>query len=86
MVGDAEWSRRDDQPDPADREFSWGFSGTMSGHAEAAWLIAFAAIQRATGADPDAAHAFLGSYHSRHFADEVGNTMHAGASLTDAIA
>ena len=64
----------------------WGFWGTMGEHAAAAWPIAFAAIRDATNADPDAVRAFLDSRHGRHFADEVTNHLHAGRSLTDAIA
>lgn len=65
---------------------AWGFWGTMGERAAAAWPIAFAAIQGETGADADSVRTFLDSRHGRHFADEVGNHLHAGASLPDAIA
>ena len=65
---------------------AWGFWGTMGELAEAAWPMAFAAIQQATGADPEAVQAFLDGRYGRHFADEVSNHLHAGASLADAIA
>ena len=70
---------------PTENE-AWGFWGTMGEQATAAWPIAFAAIQHATGADDHAVRALLDSRHGRHFADEVGNHLHAGASLADAIA
>ncbi|MBS7790295.1 hypothetical protein KTR66_09825 [Roseococcus sp. SDR] len=65
---------------------AWGFWGTMGERAAQAWPIAFIAIHDATGTDPDSARAFLDSRHGRHFADEVSNHLHAGASLQDAIA
>jgi hypothetical protein len=65
---------------------AWGFWGTMGERAAAAWPIAFAAIHDATGTDPDSVRAFLDSRHGRHFADEVSNHLHAGATLPDAIA
>ena len=68
------------------RNEAWGFWGTMGERAAAAWPIAFAAIHDATGADADSVRAFLDSRHGRHFADQVGNHLHAGASLPDAIA
>ena len=65
---------------------AWAFWGTMGEHAAAAWPIAFTAIRYATDADDDAVRAFLDSRHGRHFADEVGNHLHGGASLADGIA
>lgn len=50
---------------------AWGFWGTMGADATAAWPLAFAAIQEATGEDADAVRAFLDSRHGRHFADDV---------------
>ena len=70
---------------PTDNE-AWGFWGTMGERATAAWPIAFTAIHDATGTDPDSVRAFLDSRHGRHFADEVSNHLHAGATLPDAIA
>ena len=70
---------------PTENE-AWGFWGTMGEQAAAAWPIAFTAIHDATVADPDSVRAFLDSRHGRHFADEVSNHLHAGASLADAIA
>ncbi|HYF06247.1 MAG TPA: hypothetical protein VD970_01395 [Acetobacteraceae bacterium] len=64
----------------------WGFWGTMGERAAEAWPVAFAAIEDATGADPDAVRAFLDSRHGRHFADEVVGQLHAGAGLPEAIA
>lgn len=65
---------------------AWGFWGTMGERTAQAWPIAFAAIHDATASDADAVRAFLDSRHGRHFADEVTNHLHAGHSLTDAIA
>lgn len=68
------------------RNEAWGFWGAMGERAAAAWPIAFAAIRDETGADADSVRAFLDSRHGRHFADEVANHLHVGASLPDAIA
>ncbi|WP_431266988.1 hypothetical protein [Dankookia sp. P2] len=65
---------------------AWGFWGTMGEQAEAAWPVAFAAIQQATGAEAEAVRAFLDGRHGRHFADGVQDAMHAGAGITEAIA
>lgn len=73
---------------------AWGFYGTMATMGqdpEAAWDIAFGAIQDATGAfdpnafGPDAVRLFLDSRGGRHFADEVSNQLHAGLDLEPAI-
>ncbi len=69
---------------PTENE-AWGFWGTIGEQATAAWPLAFTAIRHATDADDDAVRAFLDSRHGRHFADEVGNHLHAGAALADAI-
>ena len=69
---------------PSENE-AFGFWGTMDEHAAAAWPVAFAAIQQATGEDDDAVRAFLDSRHGRHFADGVRDRMqHTG--LQDAVA
>jgi hypothetical protein len=65
---------------------AWSFWGTMGEQAEAAWPVAFAAIQQTTGADAAAVRTYLDSRHGRHFADGVQDAMHAGAGLVDAIA
>jgi hypothetical protein len=70
---------------PTENE-AWGFWGTMGEQAAAAWPIAFTAIKHATDTDDEAVRAFLDSRHGRHFADEVGNHLHAGTTLADAIA
>lgn len=64
---------------------TWGFYGSMGGHSAAAWPLAFAAIAKATDADPDAVRAFLDSRHGRHFADTVVDRMASGASVAGAI-
>jgi hypothetical protein len=69
---------------PTENE-AWGFWGTMGEQAQTAWPLAFTAIRQATDADDHAVRAFLDSRHGRHFADEVGNHLHAGATLPDAI-
>ena len=64
----------------------WGFWGTMGERAAEAWPVAFAAIEDATGADPDAVRAFLDSRQGRHFADEVVSQIQIGGGLAEAIA
>lgn len=63
----------------------WGFFGTMGKKAEAAWPMAMAAVQAATGQKAEAVRAFLDSSHGRHFADDVGNGLHAGQDLQSAV-
>ena len=65
-----------------------GFHGTIAHHADAtaAWRLAMAAIANATGCTRDEVCAFLASRHGRHFADDVGNALSEGLSLSDTIA
>jgi hypothetical protein len=70
---------------PATQNEAWGFWGTMTEHAAAAWPIAMTSIAEATVQPLDAVRAFLDSRHGRHFADDVLNQMHAGLTLADAI-
>ena len=70
---------------PATQNEAWGFWGTMTENAAAAWPMAMTAIAEATGQPPDAVRAFLDSRHGRHFADDVLNQMHAGLALVDAV-
>lgn len=70
---------------PATQNEAWGFWGTMSEDAAAAWPTAMTAIAEATGQPLDAVRAFLDSRHGRHFADDVLNQMHAGLARADAI-
>ncbi|NJD64325.1 MAG: hypothetical protein FIB00_03620 [Chloroflexi bacterium] len=70
---------------PATQNEAWGFWGTMTDNAAAAWPTAVTALAEATGQPPDAVRAFLDSRHGRHFADDVLNQMHAGLALADAI-
>ncbi len=70
---------------PATRNEAWGFWGTMTENAAAAWPTATNAITEATGQPPDSVRAFLDSRHGRHFADDVLNQMHAGHALVDAV-
>ena len=71
---------------------AWGFRGTISRTegaeetlAAAAWAIAVPALIDATGCPDTAVRDFLDSRRGRHFADEVGNHLHAGRSLETAI-
>jgi hypothetical protein len=64
----------------------WGFWATMREHATEGWPIAFMSILEATRTDPLAVKTFLDSRLGRHFADDVNDRMHRGASLGDAIA
>ena len=70
---------------PTTQNEAWGFWGTMTENAAAAWPMALTAIAEATGQPPDAVRAFLDSRHGRHFADDVLNQMHAGLALVDAV-
>ena len=53
--------------------------------ADAAWLIAFPAVAKATGVTAEGVRDFLDSRHGRHFADDVHNGIHAGLDLKAAI-
>lgn len=70
---------------PATENITWGFYGSMSEHADAAWPLAMTAISEATGEDLESARVFLDSRHGRHFADDVRNNLHRGQHLADAI-
>ena len=70
---------------PATQNEAWGFWGTMTENATAAWPMAMTAIAEATGQPLDAVRTFLDSRHGRHFADDVLNQMHAGHALADAV-
>jgi hypothetical protein len=70
---------------PATQNEAWGFWGTMTENAAAAWPMAMTAIAEATGQPLDAVRTFLDSRHGRHFADDVLNQMHAGLALADAL-
>jgi hypothetical protein len=71
---------------PASGNKTWGFWGTMGGHASVAWPLAVQAVAAATGENFDAVRAFLDSRYGRHFADEVHNGLFAGFALPEAIA
>lgn len=67
---------------------AWGFTGTMQRAGAAmpdAWDMAFTAIARATGGEPEGVRDFLDSRHGRHFADSVFGLTQQGQSLEDAI-
>ena len=70
---------------PTTQNEAWGFWGTMTENAAAAWPMAMTAIAEATGQPPVAVRAFLDSRHGRHLADDVLNQMHAGLALVDAV-
>ena len=70
---------------PATQNETWGFWGTMSEHASAAWPLAMNAISDATGQPLESVRAFLDSRHGRHFADDVQNGLYEGKALADAI-
>lgn len=70
------------------RNETWGFYGTMDrfgADAQQAWTAASAMIAAATGATPEGVRDFLDSRRGRHFADEVGNEIHGGFGLEEAI-
>lgn len=70
----------------------WGFWGTISDSenpevkAPDAWVLAMGLITEATKQPGEVVRAFLDSKDGRYFADEVGNFLHEGQSLPDAIA
>ena len=70
---------------PATQNEAWGFWGTMSEDASAAWPLTMAAIADATGEPLESVRIFLDSSHGRHFADEVRSGLHQGQTLADAI-
>jgi hypothetical protein len=70
---------------PATQNEAWGFWGTMTEHASAAWPLAMTAISDATSQPLESVRVFLDSRHGRHFADDVLNQQHAGHALADAI-
>ena len=63
----------------------WGFYGALDTQAAAAWPLALAAIQQATGFDQADCATFLDSKHGRHFADDVLNALHGSQPLHQAI-
>ena len=70
---------------PTTQNEAWGFWGTMSEDASAAWPLVMTAIADATGEPLESVRIFLDSSHGRHFADEVHNGLHQGQPLADAI-
>ena len=70
---------------PATQNEAWGFWGTMTEDASAAWPLAMAAISDATSQPLESVRVFLDSRHGRHFADEVQNRLYRGQDLADAI-
>ena len=72
-------------PIPATQNDTWGFYGTMNEQAEAAWPLAMTAISDATCQPLESVRTFLDSRHGRHFADDVQNGLHTGATLAEAI-
>jgi hypothetical protein len=70
---------------PATQNEAWGFWGTMTDNAAAAWPTAMTAIAEATGQPLESVRIFLDSRHGRHFADDVQNGLHRGQTLTGAI-
>ena len=70
---------------PATQNEAWGFWGTMTENAAAAWPLAMNAISEATGQPLESVRIFLDSRHGRHFADDVQNGLYRGQALQDAI-
>jgi len=70
---------------PTTQNEDWGFFGTMSENAHAAWPIAMTAISDATHQPPESVRTFLDSRHGRHFADDVLNAMLIGHNVEQAI-
>jgi hypothetical protein len=70
---------------PPTQNRAWGFYGTMSEHASAAWPLALSAVSTATGQSFESVRVFLDSRLGRHYADDVQNGLHQGQALQDAI-
>ena len=70
---------------PRTQNEAWGFWGSMSEQADAAWSIALPAIADATSAQFEVVQAFLDSRHGRHFADDVRDQIDSGCSLHGAV-
>ena len=73
---------------PATQNDTWGFWGTISEHASAAWPLAMVAISDATSQPLESVRVFLDSRHGRHgrhFGDDVQNGLYEGKALADAI-
>ncbi|PUE59174.1 hypothetical protein B9Z44_06070 [Limnohabitans curvus] len=71
---------------PTSENESWGFWGTMGGHASIAWPIAMAQISKATGEPPESIRVFLDSSHGRHFADSVQDALLNSHDMHEAVA
>ena len=71
---------------PASENESWGFWGTMGGHASIAWPIAMAQISKATGEPLESIRVFLDSSHGRHFADSVQDALLNSHDMHEAVA
>jgi len=70
---------------PESGNVEWGFWGTMTDQAEAAWPLAMIIISDATYQPLKSVRAFLDSCHGRHFADAVQIGLYTGTTLADAI-
>ena len=71
---------------PATQNESWGFWGTMGGHACVAWPVAMQQIAEITGEPPESVRAFLDSKQGRHFADTVQDGMASHLTMDAAVA
>ena len=71
---------------PATQNESWGFWGTMGGHACVAWPVAMQQIAEITGEPPESVRAFLDSKQGRHFADAVQDGMASHFTMDAAVA
>jgi len=71
---------------PASENESWGFWGTMDGHASIAWPIAMSQISNATGEPLESIRVFLDSSHGRHFADSVQDALLNSHDMHEAVA
>ena len=65
---------------------SWGFWGTMGGHASVAWPVAMQQIAEITGEPLESVRAFLDSKQGRHFADSVQDGLAGGLAINAAVA
>ena len=71
---------------PTTQNESYGFWGTMGGHACVAWPVAMQKIAEVTGEPLESVRAFLDSKQGRHFADSVRDGQAGGLVIDAAVA
>ena len=70
---------------PVTQNESYGFWGTMGGHASVAWPVAMTQIAEVTGEPLESVRAFLDSKQGRHFADSVQDGLARNLDMHTAV-